>query len=112
AVRKRTVVRVRPLVTRIASRRQVTYQDGAGIGTVALPELIAIGSIVGSEEESSADVDHGRRGKVIGVDRAVAARKDVLDDRRAVRRAVTLPQLATVDSVVGREEQRTGDVAE
>src|SRR5262249_46070028 len=71
-----------------------------------LPELSAVGAVVGREEEGAADV-----GEVGGI--AVArAGPDVLDQARARAAAVGLPELAAVGALVGGEEQGAAEVGQ
>ena len=60
----------------------------------------------GAEEQRAVDV-----GEIVGI-RAAACPDDVLDQHRAGRRAVALPQLIAVGAVIGGEEQRAVDVRE
>src|SRR5262249_28086802 len=74
--------------------------DGAVGRAVAFPNLPAINTVNGREEEGAVDVC-----QVVRV-RAYAAGVNVLDEDGAGLGAIALPQLVSVDTVVGREEQR------
>src|SRR5262249_23058755 len=78
------------------------------VGADGLPQLEAVGAVLGAEEEGPADVR-----QIVGV--AAAARGvDVLDHRRVagVEGGHGLPQLLAVGAVVGREEEGAADVGE
>ena len=99
-----TFVRL-PGIRAAAARVDVLDQDGAGGRAVALPKLIAVGAVVGREEERPAHVREIR-----GIEDAAAAGLDVLDHDGAGGRAVALPELLAVGAVIGREEERPADV--
>ena len=71
----------------------VLDQDGAGGRPVALPQLDAVGPVVGREEAGAA---HRRQ---VGGVRAGGAGVDVLDHARAGGRAVALEQLVAAAEV-------------
>ena len=86
------------------ARHDVLDQDGAGGGAVALPQLRAVHTVIGREEQRAVDVRQV-------VDKRIAASGLMsLTSDGAGGGAVALPQLAPVGVVVGGEEQRAVDV--
>src|SRR5206468_103048 len=81
----------------------VLDQRGAGGGAVALPQLEAVGAVVGAEEQRAAD-----GGQVRG-EGTVGAAVDVLEQHGAGGGAVALPQLDAVGAVAGGEEDDAAD---
>ena len=79
-------------------RVDVLHHLGACRGAVAPPELVAVGAVIGDEEEFSAD---GCQVGGIVVPRLV--RVDVLHQLSAGRRPVASPELVAMGVVVGRE---------
>src|SRR5262249_54017649 len=94
----------------VLARIDVGDERRAGCAAVALPQLGTVLAVVSREEQL---VAQGREGeeKGEGAERA-AAGTEVGDHLRAVRAAVAAPQLGTVHTIVGDEEQRTADVAQ
>src|SRR5262249_53880800 len=90
----------------------VLDENSAGRCAVALPQLAAGRTVVGREEQHPVDIREAGGGGAIGdvppTERVIvlemAPRKDVLDECGAGARAVTFPQLRTVE-VRAREEQ-------
>src|SRR5690606_22648627 len=74
-----------------------------GLGAVADPELAVVYVIVRLEQQL---VTERKKAVYVG---ACAARADVADQHGASRRAVRLPQLRAMDTVVGGKEQRVAD---
>src|SRR5262249_56156100 len=75
-----------------------------GFGAVALPQLPAVGAVLGAEEQRAVHVYQVARRGVGG------AREDVLDADGAGFGAVALPELISAGAVAGLEEQGPVDV--
>ena len=88
--------------TVVGVRVDVLDQDGAGLGAVRGPQLVAVGAVVRGEVQRARHVGEvGGAVVVVGAGSGV----DVLDQDGAGLGAVRGPQLAPVDAVVGGEEQ-------
>ena len=92
----------------VAAGVDVLDQDRARLGAVRLPQLPAVGAVVGGEEQRAAHGGQVRTGRC----RRRTSRVDVLDQDGARLGAVRLPQLPAVDAVVGGEEQRPPHIGE
>ncbi|MGH2984704.1 MAG: hypothetical protein ACRDK5_10720 [Solirubrobacterales bacterium] len=76
-----------------------------GGGSVAPPQLDAVGAVVGGEEEGAVDVGQIVREGPADAGPDPAAGDGVLDEGRPRRGAVALPQLDAVGAVVGAKKR-------
>ena len=82
----------------VASWIDVLDQHGAILGSIALPQLSAVDSIVCSEKQG---VANDRLVLRTHTHYSSASVNDVLDQHGAILGSIALPQLSAVDSIVG-----------
>src|SRR5262249_54833982 len=107
---------VRQVAGRLDERAvvEVVHDDRAGGGAVALPQLGAVGAVVGREIERAADRGQAGRRRRVGNGRQPAGPRnragvDVGDQGGAGGGAVALPEFGAVNAVVGGEEEGAAD---
>src|SRR5438552_18523850 len=94
----------------VRARIEVLDQGGARFRPVALPQLNTAYAVTGGEEEHAAHFHNPGRPHKPGRHRTVRARKDILDEHGARLRPVALPQLRTVQTVMGGAGERARHV--
>ena len=86
-----------------ASAADVLDHHRAGGGSIALPQFLSVGSVIGYE------IDRITDGKEGGRIATIAPAPDILDHHRAGGRPIALPQFGSVGSVIGSEIDRVSD---